>query len=373
MPAGMALAADPAPEQARIQAAAATVPATAAATAAATVPATAPADPFAALADAEKKLGQREEDAGDLLTAAYHYEMVANLSSGPAKADVLNKAAALRQQAKTLASQLFQEGMAASEKNQIGPAFRALLRSLSYDPANQAAVKKIKDELIGTSVVSYTAVAGDTLAAIAQKNKFEDPSLAWIIGAYNDIGEDAQVKPGQTLKVPLMIGVLPKAATRGGAPAQDQEDAEYDNNSSSLAQARELLNSNKFEEASKLAGKVLADDPVNKDAKEVANASNYGLGKRLADGKKYEAALLAYARADPNYRDTRQQMTAMRGQVVNSAEEHYASGIKYFVNDDMDNAIKEFETTLALNPNHPQAAKDLQQARETREKLRALK
>jgi tetratricopeptide (TPR) repeat protein len=332
------------------------------------------ADPFAALANDEKELGKQEESNDNPLAAAYHYDMVANLSGGPARTEYRNKAAALRQKAKTLGDQTFKQGMAAAEKEKMGEAFHILLRSLIYDPTNQAALRKIKDELIGTSVVTYKTVEGDTLATIAEKNDFDDPSLAWYIAAYNDMSENARVKPGRTLVFPALIGVLPKASSaRAAAVAQDPDDAEYDANSTALDEARELLNSSKFDEAVALAAKVLANDPVNKDAKEVANASNYGMGKRLADEKKYDAALRAFGRADPNYKDTRQQIAAVRGQIVNSADEHYSSGVKYFVNDDLDNAIKEFETTLSLNPNHPQAAKDLQQARETKEKLRTLK
>lgn len=327
---------------------------------------------FAALVPRETELAQQEEKAGNIRTAAYHWDMVANLTSGDVSAKSQAKAAALRQEAKTRADQLFKEGMAAYEKNQIAPAFRALLHSLAYDPTNQVALRKIKDELIGTSVIPYTVEPGDTLATIAQKNKFEDPSLAWVIGMYNDLGDKPQLKPGQTLRVPVMIGVLWKpgqVAKRGGTPG-DQEDLEYDSSRDTIAQARELLKSSKFEEASKLAAMVLSEDPVNKDAKDVSNASNYAIGKRLQDEKKYEAALTAYARVDAGYRDTRQVVTAVRTQ---GAEDHYSNGVKYFVNDDLDNAIKEFEATLALNPNHPQAGKDLQQARDTREKLRKLK
>lgn len=335
------------------------------------------ADPFAALLVRETGLAKSEEQAGNIRSAAYHWDMVVNLSSGSTKSQAQAKAAALRKDAKSRGDALFKEGMAAYQKNQIAPAFKNLLRGLAYDPSNQQALRKIKDELIGTSVIPYTVEKGDTLATIAQKNKYEDPALAWVIGVYNDIGENASVKPGQALKVPVMIGVLPRVGTvakrgsAGGSPAADEEGVDSGNDA--LTQARELIKSSKFDEASKLAAKVLADDPVNKDAKEVANTSNYGLGKQLQEQKKYEAALTAFSHVDPTYRDTKQVMTTVRGQVVEGAEEHYTNGVKYFVNDDLDNAIKEFETTLVLNPNHPQAAKDLQQARETREKLRQIK
>ena len=339
-----------------------------------TGPAAAAVDPFVALAGTEKELGKQEEDNDDPLAAAYHYDMVANLSSGAAKTEYQNKAAALRKQAKALGDQFFKRGMAAYENDRPAEAFHDLLSSLVFNPTNQVAIRKIKDELIGSSIVTYTTVEGDTLATIAQKNNFDDASLAWYIAAYNDIGENARVKAGRTLKFPALVGVLPKAASaRVEAVAQDPDEAEYDANNTALDQARDLLDSSKFEEAVALASKVLANDPVNKDAKEVSNASNYGLGKQLAGQKKYDAALKAFNHADPNYRDTRQQIADVRNQVILSADDHYSKGVNYFVNDDLDNAIKEFETTLALNPNHPQAAKDLQQARETQEKVRKLK
>lgn len=330
------------------------------------------ADPFAALANTEKKLAKGEEDYGNLRTAAYHYDMVADLSSGPAKAEYVKKAAALRQEAKTLADQAFKEGMAAYEKNQVAPAFHALVRALAYDPGNQVALRTIKDDLIGTSVIPYTVMKGDTLATIAEKNKFEDPSQAWVIGVYNDLGANAQVRPGQALKVPVMIGVLPRAAVASTGTPEEEDEGEIasDKSIATLDQARDLLKSSKFEDASNLADQVLADDPVNKEAKDVKNVSNYSLGKRFAEQKQYEAALTAFRRVDPGYQDTRLQVTQVS---KIDADEHYSKGVEYYTKDDMDNAVKEFETTLALNPNHPQAAKDLQEARATREKLRQLK
>ena len=336
-----------------------------------------PQDPFAALLAQETELATTDEQAGNIRSAAYRWDMVANLAAGNAKTQAQAKAAALRKDAKSRGDSLYKDGMAAYDKGQIAPAFRNLLRSLAYDPTNQQALRKIKDELIGTSVVPYVVAQGDTLATIAQKNKYEDPALAWVIGLYNDAGESAAFKPGQAIKVPVMIGVLPRAGAvarrgaAGGSPVE--EEGELDSGRDSLNQARELIKSNKFDEASKLAAKVLADDPVNKDAKELSNASNYGLGKQLQEQKKYEAALTTFSRVDPDYRDTRQVMTAVRGQVGNAAEEHYAAGMKSYLADDLDNAIKEWETTLALNPNHPQAGSNLKEARDTREKLRKLK
>src|SRR5579863_24942 len=88
-------------------------------------------DPFAALMQSEIQLGKSEEENGNLRAAAYHYDMVSDLSTGAAKSDYSKKASALRAQAKITAEQAFKEGMAAYDKGQIGPAFRSLLRALA--------------------------------------------------------------------------------------------------------------------------------------------------------------------------------------------------------------------------------------------------
>jgi regulator of sirC expression with transglutaminase-like and TPR domain len=44
------------------------------------------------------------------------------------------------------------------------------------------------------------------------------------------------------------------------------------------------------------------------------------------------------------------------------AEVHYNTGVKYFVNDQLEKAIREWEQTLTLNPNHPKAHKDIENA-----------
>ena len=51
------------------------------------------------------------------------------------------------------------------------------------------------------------------------------------------------------------------------------------------------------------------------------------------------------------------------------AEGHYKKGLAYYSSGDLDKAIEEWQETLRLNPTHPQAGKDLQKARQQRERL----
>jgi tetratricopeptide (TPR) repeat protein len=55
------------------------------------------------------------------------------------------------------------------------------------------------------------------------------------------------------------------------------------------------------------------------------------------------------------------------------AGEHYLRGVKYFTDEELDKAIKEWETTLTLDPNHPKAKKDIENARALLQKLKEIK
>ena len=59
-------------------------------------------------------------------------------------------------------------------------------------------------------------------------------------------------------------------------------------------------------------------------------------------------------------------------QLQEQADVHYAKGIKYFLSEELEKAIEQWEETLRINPNHPNAKRDLQRARNLLKNLRKL-
>jgi tetratricopeptide (TPR) repeat protein len=57
-------------------------------------------------------------------------------------------------------------------------------------------------------------------------------------------------------------------------------------------------------------------------------------------------------------------------QLQDQAEVHYAKGIRHFLSEELEQAIGEWEETLRLNPDHPNAKKDLPKARRLLENLK---
>jgi tetratricopeptide (TPR) repeat protein len=62
----------------------------------------------------------------------------------------------------------------------------------------------------------------------------------------------------------------------------------------------------------------------------------------------------------------------VEGQLREQAEAHYLKGVNYFLAEDLESAIREWEETLRLNPEHPTVRKDLEKARRLLENLKRL-
>lgn len=60
----------------------------------------------------------------------------------------------------------------------------------------------------------------------------------------------------------------------------------------------------------------------------------------------------------------------MDASLQEQAEIHYARGMKYFLSEELEKAIELWEETLRINPNHPNAKRDIQRARDLLKKLR---
>lgn len=77
-----------------------------------------------------------------------------------------------------------------------------------------------------------------------------------------------------------------------------------------------------------------------------------------------------FNRVKPDYRDIQQLISNLSGTMVEKAETAYIAGVTFFVNEELDQAIGQWEHSLVLNPDHPKARKDLERAKRLRAQLR---
>ena len=96
------------------------------------------------------------------------------------------------------------------------------------------------------------------------------------------------------------------------------------------------------------------------------------MGKRLSSQEKYLESLEMFKKVAPDYGDIRRTIAHLKRRMNQRAEEHYRKGVKFFVNDKLKQAIKEWEQELTLNPHHKKAESDLKNTRNLLERLEKI-
>jgi len=121
-----------------------------------------------------------------------------------------------------------------------------------------------------------------------------------------------------------------------------------------------------------ICDELLAKKPGSRQARALSDAAYYALGKQYVDQGKMDKAIDTLKHLDINYHDTAQLMTQAQGQLNARAEALYRKGVRYFLNEELEAAIDAWEKTLALNPEHPKAKQDIENAMRLLDKWRGL-
>ncbi len=139
-----------------------------------------------------------------------------------------------------------------------------------------------------------------------------------------------------------------------------------------IQKAQEALNQKDYDRAIQIAEEVLARNPEASEAISVARIARYNLGKQLIEQDENLKAIEVLSRLDPSYEDTGQLIAQARGKLNAHAEALYRSGVKHFLNEELELAIKNWKEALKLNPKHPKAAQDIEDAERLLNKWRGL-
>jgi tetratricopeptide (TPR) repeat protein len=100
------------------------------------------------------------------------------------------------------------------------------------------------------------------------------------------------------------------------------------------------------------------------------NAAYYQLGTEYLRRQEYPDSLRMFRKVDPSYKDQKEMVARTETRVREEAESRYAAGLKLFLAEDLEAAVREWETTLKLYPEHPTVKKDLEKARRLLERVR---
>ena len=314
------------------------------------------------------RLKAREDEAKrDLPKALRDWEIVQSFR--PTDAEAREKIAQLNGQIPAAADRHFEKGLALFQSQSYGSARKEFLLTLYLKPDHAEALQYLKEKMAGKDPLTYEVKKGDTIKEVARKI-YGDPQKDFLIAYFNGLKINGPIEPPMILKMPFLDPALTKKTSVPPKMAAEpiSEIAMVINEI--LGKARTTYQEGHYQESAALTEKILDFDPANKESHEIMNASYYQWGKQLSREKKHDEALKAFRRVDPGYKDVRIQLAQNRKQL---AEAHYIRGVKYFMEEEIEKAIQEWERTLALEPHHPRAKKDIANSLDLLQKLEKIK
>lgn len=204
----------------------------------------------------------------------------------------------------------FLKGLERFHKNQTQEARKEFLLSLAYNPEHKQALDYLKHKLYEPDQLLYETKEGDTPRRISE-TIYQDPEKRFLIAYFNDIGPNDPLKPGMTLKLPMISSIW--MVIKPSYP--------------------------------EMVIKPSYPEKVSKPS---------------------------YTEKTPDKPSPPQRQKKTETQLRDQAEVHYIKGVNYFLAEELEKAIREWEETLRLNPDHPKVRRDLEKARRLLKSLMRL-
>ena len=311
-------------------------------------------DPFRAFPKKYRRRALKYEEMRELRRALTCWQIVRNFK--PDDNEASERIDTLRVKTQVEADKHFLKGSQYLHDNEPQAALREFLLALTYNPDHKQALDSIRKEVTKEDFQMYEIREGDTVRKIAEE-VYGDPKKDFLVAYFNALDTHTRLTAGLILKLPSIE-----------VPLTDQPVYTED----MLNMAKSLFKARQYQEAVTIAREILAYDPTNSDAANLLNASNYHLGRRFIREKRYVDALRLFESIDSNYRNVKEIVELLTKNLHYQAELHYKTGMTYFLADELNRAIEEWQETLRLNPAHAMARRDLEKAQRLLEKLRTL-
>ncbi|MBU1712107.1 MAG: LysM peptidoglycan-binding domain-containing protein [Proteobacteria bacterium] len=321
------------------------------------------------LADVYRNKALDYEKAEEILKAIEMWKIVSVFS--PADREAVKKIDDLQKLADNAAENHFKRGVTYFQEGAGASARKEFLLTLLFNPDHAAALDYLKNKLTGEDYIQHGVMKGETLQGISQKY-YNDPKKDFFIAYFNDLDMKTKLVPGTSLKIPVLETLTP-----GQAPEDqelpDEESEEPLVKTVDIEELRnkgaELLNVKKYLDAIAVAESVLKYNSNDRVALNLLNESNYQLGKIARAETNYDVAIKYFSKVYPGYRDVKDLKITTQNLL---AESHYKKGVKFYLNEQIEQAISEWEETLTLNPKHPRAQKNIEKAQNLLKKIQKL-
>jgi len=243
---------------------------------------------------------------------------------------------------------------------------RHYLAVLALDPADMVAFEGLRHDVKEVRFITHTIRSGDTLGSIAQRY-YGDRSRSEVIWEINQLPRNPKLAVGASLRVPEIPGVPFHLTPREGGPpepprAQPPREDVAPEVDPLVNEARDAFERRNYSEALADVDRVLAANPRHAEAADLKKSVLYSLGKTRLGEKKYEEsyqALSQLAKLAPRYQDAGDLVRQARAGLV---QQRYNEGLRLYREEKLEQAITQWKAVLQLEPNHPTARKNIEQA-----------
>ncbi len=287
------------------------------------------------------------------------------------------------------------KGVELYEDKKGDAALEEFVEALRVNPENSKALEYLMNRYQPRETVSYTVKRGDTFESIAEE-VYGSVLDTFYIKQFAVVTEENQLTPGLVLELPkadsfysrpirnyqkdintarklYKNGEYGKAIAFGREVLKkhpDDTEISYIVNSSLIKHAEELEKQGQYNAAIadlkqvdvrfKNLNKKIDSLKNHRDENLQRNSSlwNAGMlqkGELLAAEKKYLEALEVFNSIDPEFEGLEQSIAKVKKKLSELAEFHYREGVKFFIEDNLNSAISEWEITLQYNPEHKKA------------------
>ncbi|RLC28690.1 MAG: hypothetical protein DRH37_09075 [Deltaproteobacteria bacterium] len=294
------------------------------------------------------------EEMDDLQGALLGWKVVGSLK--PADPEATGQIVRLMATIERQGDVFFKRAVASRRKGFYDTARKEFLTTLRYNPDHRKALNDLRDTMACPVYATYTVKQGDTPADVARE-VYNDVQKDFLVSYFLDLSPGRVPVSGTVVRLP----VLEPAFTGWFADLGKK-----------LLKAEDFFRNREYEKVLGITAEILKYDSENREAIRLENDSYYQLGKSFRIKRKYFQALKMFKRVDPEYKGLGEAISDVKRAMKKQSEIYYRRGIEYFVNDDLEKAIAEWEKTLALNPKHRQARQDIRKAKNLLEKLKQI-
>jgi tetratricopeptide (TPR) repeat protein len=334
--------------------------------------------------------GQEYENKGDLVQALKQYKLA--LTVDPKNQEAIEKIGVLEKNMRILAQEHYRNGIKLRKKGKYHLARKEFLTALELQPDHLEALRalKPKKEIHAKKYIIHTIKPGESLSMVA-KTYYGDYEKFPIIAEFNNMSDATQITVGQKIKVPEIEGMRFLASKREiktedvKAPDSvplDQETITDENHADQepideainyLDLGIEHFDNKEYQAAIVEFNKVLNASPDDKSAREYLYKAHFQHGVALFEKEDYPAAKKNFETSLSYNKDCQKCRDYINKSDEIYMETHYNRGLSYYGNQQLAEAIREWELVHAVDPNYREVEKDIKKAKTLLERLESIK